>query len=348
MNGNTAPKQRNGFLDLLKMVSILMIIITHVSWTEAERSFFVFPFLIEMAVPVFMIISAYLRANKIEKIGFRAFISPKSSLKSLNSLLFAYLIVAGVEIAAACVLSGLDIGVSFAYIESPKQFILWFLMGLTGPGSYYMPVMVQLIVYYPLIWLLVRKLRGWGLAATFGINLVYDVLVYQFSMPADLYRLLIFRYTFLIGLGIYLSMASGKKRDDILAAACLVLGAFLIILNAYIRPFTLFQSWKSTSMLCVPFAYGAVYFLKKLFNHAPYRKIYVIGKASLHIYLTQMVFFAFGGGKILSNVFGFMPSILNGIAASVVAIAVCVPIGILFFFFEDKARALFKKKKQAS
>lgn len=344
MSDQVIQKQRSGFLDMLKMVCVIMIVITHVSWSNSERNSFVFPFIIDMAVPIFMIISGYLRAKKIEKIGFKKFISIRSSLMSLGNLMIAYLMVAIVEIIAAILTSHFNLGFDASYIQSPAVFFKWLLTGLSGPGSYYIPVMVQLIIYYPLIWFLVKKFKSVGLITTFAMNLAYEAMVYQYSMDPSLYRLLIFRYTFLIALGVYFAMAGGKRRDDIIAIVLLVLGILFITVNFYIKPFTLFQAWKTTSMLCVPFAYGVIYFLKKYFGNIGYNKFFVIGKASLHIYLTQMVFFSLGFGHRLNMRFNSFPSLVNGIFGSIIAVLVCVPVGIIFFMVESKLRGrLFNK-----
>lgn len=339
--------RRNCFFDMIKMICVIMVIITHISWSSDERNFLIFPYLIDMAVPVFMIISATLRAGKMEKIGFKKFISPRNTLKSLESIMIAYVIVAVIEIFAAIFISALNPAANYSYLQSPSEFFIWFFTGLTGPGSYYIPIMVQLIIYFPLLWLLVRKFKSVGLFVCFAINSVYEIIVYQVNMNTSLYRLLIFGYTFLIALGIYFYMAQNRKRDDITAFLFLLVGLSFITVNAYIRPFALFQEWKRTSMLCVPFAYGALYLLKKYFGEIPYNKVSIVGRASLHIYLTQMVFFGFGAGGMLRKVFQFMPNILNRLCSSVVAISICVPVGMAFFFVESKIKSrLFSRQRK--
>jgi hypothetical protein len=139
-------------------------------------------------------------------------------------------------------------------------------------------------------------------------------------------------------------MSKGRKKDDIIAAILLTIGAVFITINSYIRPFSLFQAWKTTSMLCVPFAYGLVYFLKKAFGNISYRKAFIIGRASLHIYLVQMIFYGFDGEDLLNAAFGFMPTALCYIFKIIAAIAICVSLGLLFFISETKLRETFKKK----
>ena len=52
-------KKRNNYLDIVKGIAILFIIITHFSWSDQERMKYFFPFWIDMAVPMFMIVSGY-------------------------------------------------------------------------------------------------------------------------------------------------------------------------------------------------------------------------------------------------------------------------------------------------
>lgn len=61
--------ERNNSLDFLKGISIIFIIITHFSWTNLERLSFGFPFWIDMAVPIFMLVSGYTQALSCEKNG---------------------------------------------------------------------------------------------------------------------------------------------------------------------------------------------------------------------------------------------------------------------------------------
>lgn len=69
-------EKRNTFLDIIKAFCILFVIITHDTISEETRQRFLFNFWIDMAVPLFMIISGYVYAasferNKISEIGQR-------------------------------------------------------------------------------------------------------------------------------------------------------------------------------------------------------------------------------------------------------------------------------------
>lgn len=43
------------------------------------------------------------------------------------------------------------------HINPPRIFLL----GAYGPGSYYVPIMIQLLVIFPIIYKLVEKMPGW-------------------------------------------------------------------------------------------------------------------------------------------------------------------------------------------
>ena len=59
--------KRNNFLDVLKGICILLVILTHFDWVEAERLRYLFPFWMNPAVPIFMIISGYVFTESFKR-----------------------------------------------------------------------------------------------------------------------------------------------------------------------------------------------------------------------------------------------------------------------------------------
>ena len=95
--------KRNNLFDYLKFVLIVFVIVTHIEWGDATRQIFVFPFVIEMAVPLFLVISSFLRFKKYEANNYKSpFLHPKNYLKSCIDILLPYLIIVFVEIALYC------------------------------------------------------------------------------------------------------------------------------------------------------------------------------------------------------------------------------------------------------
>lgn len=59
--------RHNHTIDVIKGIAIIIILITHYEWTPEQRKLFVFPFIINMAIPVFMIITGYVYSLSLEK-----------------------------------------------------------------------------------------------------------------------------------------------------------------------------------------------------------------------------------------------------------------------------------------
>lgn len=60
-------------IDFLKGSCILFVILTHYAWSDAERLSYLFPFWIDMAVPVFMVISGFVGAKSFHRRGIDTF-----------------------------------------------------------------------------------------------------------------------------------------------------------------------------------------------------------------------------------------------------------------------------------
>ncbi len=60
-------KNRDSQIDFLKGICVILIIITHFNWSDEERLNILFPFVIEMVVPIFMILSGYVNALSFNK-----------------------------------------------------------------------------------------------------------------------------------------------------------------------------------------------------------------------------------------------------------------------------------------
>ena len=54
-------------IDFAKGICILFVISTHYTWQDTERLKYLFPFWIDMAIPVFMIISGFVYTKSYQK-----------------------------------------------------------------------------------------------------------------------------------------------------------------------------------------------------------------------------------------------------------------------------------------
>lgn len=317
-------KQRIAWIDLFKLCSICVVIFTHASWSNTQRLEFFFPFSIDMAVPVFMLISGVIWSYSIEKHDFldnyQYNILFKRWFRFTLPLLIAFLL----EILIYCAFKG---------ALTMRSAIVQLYLGGYGPGSYYYPIMIQLIFYFPVIYLIVQKHRAIGVFICGIINFIFEFSVLTYGVSVSTYRLLIFRYTLLIALGVFFYL----EKKLILSKAyikwhlvALLIGFVYIHISSYTSINTyVFEYWTTTSMLVsfwvFPF-FCLVYFWSKDMN---YYKILFLGKASYHIFLTQMVYYNFDVDGLLMEMLG-----INVFFSAILSILICLPMGYLFYLVE--------------
>ncbi|HFU4518378.1 TPA: acyltransferase family protein [Streptococcus suis] len=286
---------RVALFDTIKGIMVLCVIFTHLAWSVEQRQWFIFPYFVDMAVPIFLLLSAYFRVNKwtVKQATLRMMYS--SGIRESFKMLYLYAIVMVVNVLLSY--SNHLLGVkSFSGISSLRSFVLWFFSGESGPGGYYVPILIQVIFILPILYLLFEKNKWLGLLTCFLVNVSVDAL---FAVMSEhwyigyLYRLISFRYFFVLGLGIFLSKQDMRSKTDTFIATLLgIVGGIMITVNHYIEPFSWFYGWKSTSFLCVPFAYALLFFMIKYGRKIPATLLSKLGVASYHIYLTQMLYFS--------------------------------------------------------
>ena len=162
------------------------------------------------------------------------------------------------------------------------------LLGGFGPGSYYPVIMFQFIFLFPFIYIFVHKYKQHSIPTLFFTGVGFEYYVFFSGIDGGLYRLLLGRYIFVIGMGCYL--ASFEKINPKL----LYTGAALSILYSYLtmhRGYLIFGHtfWYPYQ---APFYFYTVFVfigLMKYFPESPF--LATLGKASWNIFLIQMVFF---------------------------------------------------------
>ena len=118
-------KKRIDFLDYLKAVCVIMVIITHYDWDDKSSPFFTM--LINMAVPVFMIISGYNFAMSNRKKTGGEF-EKMYAWKIMKPKLIRFL----VPFFTVCLIEILMLLLADKNIHPFRIFLL----GAYGPGSY--------------------------------------------------------------------------------------------------------------------------------------------------------------------------------------------------------------------
>lgn len=319
--------KRNGFLDIVKGVGALMVLITHYNWADSWRLNLLFPYWVSMAVPLFMLITGYLSAASFEHAGitdFKKAYAIKPLLKKLvrYTLPFLYMYIAEIIIKSA---SG--------KAPSLLSIIVYFFGGGFGMhGTYYFPVLVQITLIFPLIFFAVKRSKKWGLAVCFTVNLALEILKTVTQMPGGVYRLLAFRYIFVVAAGcyIYLYGGSSKLYRRIIAFAVGAVYIWLVNYTSY-EP-KIFIFWTATTMLTTFFVAPVfAYFIEKKPLHcAP---LELIGRASYHIFLAQIIVYNY-----------IAPHIYKAVKSTALEVVLCVglglSLGLLYYFVYNRIKKL--------
>lgn len=322
----TRPFNRNRTVDLLKGLCVLFVILSHSSFSSLERRWLLFPFWVDMAVPLFMILSGYVYFASYEREGVRSLLetyAPRRIARRALRYVVPFLAVFILELLA-----------SFVYIRWSGEPVDWLAQpvralltgGAPGAGSYYTPIMIQFIFLFPLVYALIKRANTLGLLVCGVVNLVYEILQSAFGMSLSCYRLLLFRYLLLIAFGAYLYQNREKRLSPALGWTSLALGAAYIVANQYFGiSFSFFPHWQGTCMLAALFALPvAAVLLRAEWKFAP---LELVGRASYHIYLTQMVFFIFAAGRVSALV-------ANRALVLALSIVLSLGCGLVFYYVE--------------
>jgi surface polysaccharide O-acyltransferase-like enzyme len=322
--------------DYLKALCILFVIITHLAVTDVLRKDFLYPFWIDMAVPIFMIISGYVYSLSCEKrhissinnwFTYKNF-KPKF-MRILNPFFITYFI---------------EVVIFYVYYThtntefTPIQYLIIFITGGWGPGSYYVPVLIQLLLLFPLLYFLFKKSPLYGALTIICAQIVLEIIIHGLSISVDIYRLLFFRYMIFILFGMILYYYKDRIRPIHLCLSFVVGGGFILATNYLGYTPILFTYWTTTSLPTAFYTFVMVFLFLRIFECDAVKKIHIpeeisntfclLGRASFHIYLTQMVYYA----TIYTVVRNLLPLPLE----LIISIIVCCAAGVVFYCFEER------------
>lgn len=322
-------KERNHFIDLAKGIAIIMVVITHYSWTDAERSRYLFYYWVSMAVPIFMIVtgfnfSAFFLKRELFTLKdvYQPVVIKKRIISYTIPFLLMYLLELVLEFAK---------GNTYSLGKLLKNFIVG---GIGKYGTYYYPVLIQLVFIVPLLYYLVKKWH-YGIVVCFLLNLAYEIGKHAIDLSRADYRLLAFRYMFAIAVGCYLCVYP-QKRTKWKWIVMFFIGAFYIWLISYTdyKP-VLFNRWYTTSMMTV-FYIAPIYILgQNLLKNMRCRWIEELGKASYHIFLVQIIYYNYVSPHL--NLEIRMLKMLLGVVLS-------LGFGYGYYLLYNKVRARLKKR----
>ena len=325
--------KRIEFLDYLKAICVIMVIVTHYDWADKTSPFFTM--LINMAVPVFMIVSGYNFAmsnckkaeGKLGKMYGWSMIKPK-----LIRFLVPFFSICLIEM------------VLLAWEDREINPLRIFLLGAYGPGSYYVPVMLQLLVIFPIIYVLVDRNAKLGITLAAIANLLFEIAVKVFEIDKYYYRLSVGRYILLIAFGCYLYLHPEHRVKRYQMWTMFLAGlAYIVAVFGFEKELVLFGYWKTTAMPVAFYIFPIVILLFRKFYHSTIpgvlgRLLTWIGKASYHIFLVQMVYYHFELGGAIMSAAWYIAVPFN--------ILISVPVGLAFYELDNQFICKLRQAKR--
>ena len=274
-------------LDFVKGFAIICVLLNHCLDSEIRQQIY-FGLWGLPAVPLFLLVQVF----HAYKQGFD--ISRPNLHKLWTRALRPFVIVEVLIILLEILQKPMD-----PLSQTLGKAVFW---GGRGPGSYYPWVFFQFAIVLPFLAPLFRKVRGVKLALLFLVmSIAFEMICSIISMPGWLYRLLCFRYFFLIYLG-YLLVNHGavlNKYTLLLSAISIVTLYYFDYANPDWRPW-FFQStdWPGAHWICYFYiVFPMMYLLARFFYWLPPNEplenvVCKLGRHSYAIFIFQLFFYA--------------------------------------------------------
>lgn len=322
-------------IDFIKGVCIIFVILTH-CMSRSELGTILFPFWGDTAVPIFLIIQTFHYYKK------GVFIRMPNFLKLWKRILQPFILMVAFMFLTQFFIY---------YNVTEGRFSPLFYWDMRGPGSYYIFIYLEFAFAFPLFALLFKKVSRKKQFITFVIlSQLIEFICSITHCPDYIYRVLFFRYIFLIFLGYLLA----TKRLELNKFT--VLGSITSIILLYIfnyteldlEPFfyTSIDNWQYSHWICyIYIAYPFLWFLKYIYQkfsscHKLLSIINNIGKYSYEIYLFQIFYYA----TISIYVMKVLSIIENYPLQKILYIVLSTIVCIIPMAYKERGRLICKNK----
>ena len=315
-------------IDFVKGLCIIFVIWTHCMHRE-DLSRLLFPFWGDMAVPIFIIIQVFHYYKK------GTCIRMPNIVKLYKRILQPFVIMVAL----------MFITQYYMYYDITEgRFSPLLYWDKRGPGSYYIFIYLELAFIIPILAPLFHKMSNKGILVFFAIlSQLIEFISCITYCPDNIYRILFFRYLFLIPLG-YVLATKGLVLNKVTIFGSILSLFFLFLFNYTkldMEPlfYTSLDNWKCCHWICyIYIAYFFLWFLKYSYTklsiyNKPLSCVESIGRYSYEIYLFQIFYFGTIGNYV-NNYISFIGNhLIQVIIYTVGSTIMCVvPIVIIKYF----------------
>lgn len=324
--------KRNYNIDIIKALAIISVILIHGLSNDSLYTILA-PYYIWQTVPVFMILMGYNATNsylrkdytKLSDIFSHHYLMNKAK-RILLPFSFIWL---------------LQVLIQFFYFDNRNipELLLAFLDGGYGPGSYFIPLILQATLNIPFIYLILKKQPTKMMIVLFFVSLLIDMAAFWLNISGSLYRILIIRHLFSVTLGIWYAFNKSTIKLKWLAIPVAASLAYITAVHYFNWELIVEEYWHSQhapSYFYVLFIIMIGMKYLEVGNQSLLEKTFIlIGQASFHIYLTQMFYFWFVHTRLPD---------FSGLVYLLLFLTIPIVSGILFYKLDDHlSRKVIKK-----
>lgn len=323
-------------VDYIKCFATISVIVLHsVPLGILATTFAVFH--IWQAVPIFII-----------AMGFNISLSKKAPMYSIDYFRDRYKRI----IKPFLLIFFISLGFGFSLYRD-EFYIGWMniigLMPKTGPGNYYITILLQFILFAPVIYWAFKRKPELTVVSLFLLDILFQLFamnVELFKANQYLYSGSIFRYLSALVIGMWLAKDFGvkSKRNRWIIVGS-VFSTIYLLTGHFYSVFSFHEGWTTQNVFS--FFYPALLVMIGL-NFFPnmaesnFAKICsLIGRSSYHIFLVQMIYF----GLVPVNSFALeLSKVYNYYAVGgvlvVFNVVFCSAIGLLFYKVDKLAKGI--------
>ncbi|MEG0873766.1 MAG: acyltransferase [Clostridiales bacterium] len=338
-NTVTDKSNRIYVLDYIKAIAMISVIINHCTLGSHMEKLLLYPYFIGLAVPFFILISGFtfsLSYHKMETMGIGSWYKKSTVLPKLSRFLAPFIVIFPLEVIYRWGI----VGIPFDLYNVVRSFFF----GGYGPGSYYVPLLVEMLFVFPLCYVLIKKYGFKGVLILVGVQLIFQVGVYYIDLDTIYYKRIILRYLVFLAGGIYIylhqkDILKSKRNIIFLLFSLLIGGIYIYAVNYQGYVPDIFAVWRRTAMPTILYVFPIMAFFISYFFHKKIPGKFgdllsLVGQSSYHIFLIQMFWFHIGWEKTLPY---YLAIPLN--------LALTITLGILFYKAENNIRKKLKQRK---
>ena len=316
-------------INAMKAVFITFVLLIHCSSYigPSVKGSVIYEYLIELAVPFFMVLSGYtfsLSIGRLEKCW--EWYKKKVLMRKLLRFF--------IPITITCIV----FVILKLFEKATFRNIAYSLLTIDlGPGSYYFALVIEALFVFPLIYFLVSRWGKYGVIVLCFLNALFEGLATVIDLNPILYSRGIIRFIAFLGFGVFIYNLKKRKekRNFFIILFCIILmllGATWIYFTRFIEYKTIVFTKNIVYALPVLMWVGPIVLLFLLYlddlcpRNRTVRVFFdVIGRASFHILSVQMIWFLY-----LPNIYRIIH--VHGLMLSLLSIGFAFLAGITFYY----------------